>query len=95
MVKLLHIAIIVIVIFVLTYDPKSGTLDNIINDPAPKSANNNNKDQANCCEDPSCAAKNPEQCKDIRYGSLQFVDNVPSGFTTTNSSSWGGAILGP
>jgi len=90
MVKLLHLAIIVIVIFVLTYDPKSGTLDNIINEPT-KNQNPNKK----CCEDPNCIAKHPGQCKNVRYESLQFVGDVPSGFTTSDASSWGGAILGP
>jgi len=95
MVKLLHIAIIVIVIFVLTYDPKSGTLDKIINEPEPGTKNQNQNPNKKCCEDPNCIAKHPGQCKNVRYESLQFVGDVPSGFTTSNASSWGGAILGP
>jgi len=88
MVKLMHLAIIAIIIFVLTYDPKSGTLDKIIKDPG---QNPNKK----CCSDPNCVAKNPGQCKNVRYESIQFAGDVPAGFTTSDATSWGGAILGP
>ena len=88
MVKLMHLAIIAIVIFVLTYDPKSGTLDKLIKDPA---QNPNKK----CCSDPNCVAKYPGQCKNVRYESIQFAGDVPAGFTTSDATSWGGAILGP
>jgi hypothetical protein len=88
MVKLVHLAIIAIIIFVLTYDPKSGTLDKIIKDPE---QNPNKK----CCSDPNCVAKYPGQCKNVRYEAIQFAGDVPGGFTTSNATSLGGAILGP
>ena len=55
--KLTHLAIVAIIIFILTYDPKSGTLTKFItNDPTPNEKQNPNK---KCCNDPNCAAKHP------------------------------------
>ena len=89
MVKLAHPALVAVIIFVLTYDPKSGTLANIIQGPSKQNPNKK------CCEDPTCVAKHPGQCKNVHYEAIQFAGDVPSGFTTSNASSWGGAILGP
>jgi hypothetical protein len=83
----MHLAIIAVIIFVLTYDPKSGTLDKFITpDENPKKK---------CCSDPNCVAKNPGQCKNVHYEAIQFAGDVPSGFTTSDATSMGGAILGP
>jgi len=89
MVKLIHLALIAVVIFVLTYDPKSGTLTNFIN--------NTQTDKkpviTKCCDDPKCVAKHPNQCKNVNYESIQFAGDVPSGFAYSNGKSWDGAIL--
>jgi len=89
--KLTHLAVIAIIIFVLTYDPKSGTINRFITDEKNPKQNPNKK----CCSDPNCVAKHPGQCKNVHYESIQFAGDVPSGFTTSNATSWGGAILGP
>jgi hypothetical protein len=54
-------------LFVLTYDPKSRTLENII-EGSPK-----NK-QGGCCSQVDYRADNPVQCEPPYYNGLQFAD---------------------
>lgn len=62
---LLKVLIILALIFVLTYDPKSKTLEKIINPENYK---------APCCQDEKYRADNPDQCETPYYHGLQFGD---------------------
>ena len=81
MVKLLHLAIVAVIIFVLTYNPKSGTLNKII------------KPMNECCNDANCVAKHPSECKHARYENLQFDGPTGMGQPST-VQAYKGAILG-
>jgi len=85
--KLVFFAIILGIVFILTYDPKSRTLAHIIEDPTTATKK--------CCTDPACIAKHPSDCKNAHYESIQFGGDVPAGFVSANATSYGGAILGP
>jgi uncharacterized protein YxeA len=86
--KLVYILIAVVVLFILTYNPKSGTLNKFLHEKeAPK--------KKQCCDDEQCRAQNPSQCKYMRYGALQF-DQPPPGFENTRGPATSmGAIIGP
>jgi hypothetical protein len=83
--KLVFFAIILGIVFILTYDPKSRTLAHIIEEEPKKK----------CCMDPTCIAKHPSDCKNAHYEAIQFGGDIPSGFVSANATSYGGAILGP
>ena len=67
--KLVVLAIIVVVIFVLTYDPKSGTLERYLKTYDPEK----NKEK---CQDEMFRAQNPGQCKDVNYDGIQFAKSA-------------------
>ena len=66
--KLWVIAAIIALVFVLTYDPKSGTLNKyIVGDKSvPQEA------PVASCNDPLYMAGNPRQCEEAHYASAQF-----------------------
>ena len=57
------IVILIVIIFVLTYNPKSGTLDKYISGPVEKTG----------CADNIFRANNPAACKDSEYNAVQFA----------------------
>ena len=84
--NLILIAIIAVVIFVLTYDPKSGTLERYLQPYDP----DKNKKQ---CQDEEFRANNPSQCKDSNYDGIQFARSAFMNPIPTNSKM--GAIIKP
>ncbi len=65
--QFIKILALVAFLFVLTYDPKSRTLENFIEGP-PK-----NK-QGGCCSQVNYRADNPVQCEPPYYQGLQFAE---------------------
>lgn len=84
--KLVLFAIIAVVLFVLTYDPKSGTLERYLQ-PYEQSANT--KD----CQNDQFRANHPDQCKDANYDGLQFARSAFMNPVSTNAKM--GAIIRP
>ena len=67
--KLWVIAVIIALVFVLTYDPNSGTLNKyIVGDKSVPNA----QEVAPSCNDPTYMADNPRQCERAHYASAQF-----------------------
>lgn len=64
--KLWQLAIIVAIIFIVTYDPKSGTLEKFLNSPEVEQP----KDES--CSSVDYMARHPDHCEDARYDSVQF-----------------------
>lgn len=59
--KLWQLAIIVAIIFIVTYDPKSGTLEKLISPVKEED-----------CADLEYMARHPDHCEDAHYDSVQF-----------------------
>lgn len=73
--------VIIAILFVLTYDPKSRTLENVLEGPKP------------CCEDTTYMANNPTQCENVHYQGVQF-GNEKYGCPTRRPMESMGAIIG-
>ncbi len=84
--KFLFVIVITVVIFLLTYDPKSGTIERYLQayDPDKKK---------NQCQDEEFRGKYPEQCKDANYDAIQFAKSSFMNPMPTNSKM--GAIIRP
>ena len=82
--KLVLFAIIAVIIFVFTYDPKSGTLERYLQPYDPEK----NKNQ---CQNEKFRAKYPDQCKDANYDGIQFARSAFMNPVPTNSRM--GAII--
>jgi hypothetical protein len=68
--KCLSLLIVIIVIFVLTYNPKTGNLEQyILNPKSPPQ-----EPQKPCCSDTDYRADHPVQCRASYYQGLQFGD---------------------
>ena len=66
--KLWVIAVIIALVFVLTYDPNSGTLDKyIVGDKSVL-----DPQEMATCNNPAYMANNPRQCEEAHYASAQF-----------------------
>ena len=72
------------VLFVLTYDPKSRTLENVIE---------SNADSKPCCERNNYMANNQTQCESVHYQGVQF-GNENYGCPTRHPRQAMGAIIG-
>ena len=84
--NLILFAIIAVVIFVLTYDPKSGTLERYLQTYDPDKVKNQ-------CQSEEFRAKYPDQCKDANYDGIQFAKSAFMNPMPTNSRM--GAIIKP
>ena len=70
--KIIWIAIFVMVLFVLTYDPNTKTLEKyIMVDPIQKVKETKDK---LCCGSNDYRADNPQQCENAYYRGLQFAN---------------------
>ncbi len=86
--KLMWALIIVAIIFVLSYDPKSGTLEKFVelSKPPPPS-----QEKKLCCGANDYRSVNPNQCESAYYQNLQFAgDTVACPINPINS--WKGAL---
>ena len=77
------IVILIVVIFVLTYDPKSGTLDRYITGPTKNSE----------CADDVYRGNNPAACKDSEYNAIQFAKSSTAFMKPIPTNSHMGAII--
>ena len=75
--KLIVIVILIAIVFMLTYDPKSGTLDRFI--------------KTQDCQDETFRSQNPGACKNVNYESIQFASTQFMKPMPTNSEN--GAII--
>ena len=76
--KLVWIAVIVVFVFLLTYDPKSGKLEKYITTPrVPKIS----------------PARQAPQCSEDRYYELQFAEKAPPGECAGKPVEFMGAIM--
>ena len=82
--------VILAVLFVLTYDPKSRTLENMIEGSDSKA---NSVDSKPCCERTNYMANNHTQCESVHYQGVQF-GNENYGCPTRHPSQAMGAIIG-
>jgi hypothetical protein len=80
--------VILVVLFVLTYDPKSRTLENVI-----EGSNANSVDSKPCCERNNYMANNQTQCESVHYQGVQF-GNENYGCPTRHPRHAMGAIIG-
>ena len=78
--------VILAVLFVLTYDPKSRTLENMI-EGGPESQSKP------CCENTGYMANNQTQCESVHYQGIQF-GNENYGCPTRHPQQAMGAIIG-
>lgn len=62
--KLTTVFIFLAILFVISYDPKSGTLEKFI-EPG-----------KGCCDDPAYRAKNMTQCESKYYQGVQFGEPI-------------------
>ena len=77
--KLVMIVILVVLVFILTYDPKSGTLDKYL--------------KTTDCSNDEYRAANPGQCKVAEYDAVQFA-RAPTAFMKPSpTNSVNGAII--
>tara|TARA_R110000803_G_scaffold91942_9_gene159461 strand:- start:3611 stop:3865 length:255 start_codon:yes stop_codon:yes gene_type:complete len=79
--------VIMVVIFVLTYDPKSRTLENVIE------GSESNANDKPCCERNNYMANNQTQCESVHYQGVQF-GNENYGCPTRHPRQAMGAIIG-
>ena len=84
--KLVLIAIIAVILFVLTYDPKSGTLERYLQPYDPDKGKNQ-------CQDEEFRAKYPDQGKDSNYDGIQFARSAFMNPAPSNYKM--GAIIKP
>lgn len=84
--KFMFVVIIAVVIFLLTYDPKSGTIERYLHayDPDKKKSQ---------CQDEEFRGKHPDQCKEANYNGIQFASSTFMNPMPTNSKM--GAIIRP
>lgn len=79
--KFIEIAIFLAILFVLSYNPKSRTLEKFISP------------EKGCCDDPEYRAKNMTQCESSYYQNVQFA--TPSiGCPVQTPMVRDGAIIG-
>ena len=73
--RTIWLAIFVTVLFILTYDPKSKTLEKyiVVEQPVRKE-----QSKKLCCGSNDYRADNPVQCEHAYYQSLQFADSQVS-----------------
>jgi hypothetical protein len=82
--KLMWLLVIVAVIFVLSYNPKSGTLEKFVE--------LTNTPQKTCCASNDYRSANSEQCENSYYQNLQFGGDAVA-CPRKPSNSWKGALL--
>jgi hypothetical protein len=76
--------VIMAILFVLTYDPKSRTLESIIDSDTQSKP---------CCEKNDYMANNPTQCESVHYQGVQF-GNEKYGCPSRHPRQSMGAIIG-
>ena len=70
--KFSSIALLVGVLFILTYNPKTGSLDRYLSTPAP--SQEPQAPSGTCCNSTDYRAENNKQCRSAYYQGLQFGD---------------------
>ena len=74
------IVILIVLVFILTYDPKSGTLDKYFS-------------TSSDCANDNFRANNPEQCEIPEYNAVQFAKAPTAFMKPTPTNSFKGAII--
>ena len=82
--------VILAILFVLTYDPKSRVLENVLEGPG---SNARGVDSKPCCEKNDYMANHQTQCENVHYQGVQF-GNEKYGCPTRHPRQSMGAIIG-
>ena len=97
--KFSSIVLLIGVIFVLTYNPKTGFLDRYIQSPpllpsvkTPTTGTTEDEENSACCNSTDYRAENNVQCRAAYYQGLQFGD-PDYGCPTKQPSTCQGAII--
>ncbi len=84
--NLTYILAVLAVIFVLSYDTKSGMLERLMGTKPPSAQN------GKCCNDNAYMAGHPVQCENAHYQGQQFA-NLDYGCPERHPKVLGGAII--
>lgn len=63
--KFHYILALLALLFVISYDPKSGTIEKFMNPGKP---------QSGCCDDPQYMADNKRQCQPVHFQGVTFAN---------------------
>ena len=85
--NLVWLLVLCSIIFVLSYDPKSGMIEKFKNMSAPPT-----QDKGKCCGASDYRAAHPDQCENSYYQSLQFASDTVACPVKANNE-WKGAIF--
>ena len=78
--NLVYLGALVVLLFVITYDPRTRISESYERKPS------------GCCENPDYRGRDPGQCKDAYYQGLQFGD-MKYGCPTRTPKEYMGAII--
>ena len=82
---------VIVFVFLLTYDPKSGTMKSTIASVSGTGVSPSGTG-ASCCADDTFRAQNPKKCEDPHYNGVQFANPVYACPTAPDTAQMGAII---
>jgi len=84
---------VIVFVFLLTYDPKSGTMKSTIASVSGTGVSSNSSGVApSCCADDTFRAQNPKKCEDPHYNGVQFANPEYTCPTAPDTAKMGAII---
>lgn len=85
---------VIVFVFLLTYDPKSGTMKSVIGTVSSSSSGtgSNSGTGATCCADDTFRAQNSKKCEDPHYNGVQFANPAYACPTAPDTAQMGAII---
>jgi len=93
---------VIVFVFLLTYDPKSGTMKSVIGSvggsgvssggTGTRTGSNSSGVAASCCADDTFRAQNPKKCEDPHYNGVQFANPEYTCPTAPDTAQMGAII---
>jgi hypothetical protein len=83
---------VIVFVFLLTYDPKSGTMKSVIGSVGGSSGGTGTRVGASCCADDTFRAQNPKKCEDPHYNGVQFANPEYTCPTAPDTAQMGAII---
>jgi hypothetical protein len=92
---------VIVFVFLLTYDPKSGTMKSVIGSVGVSSGGTGTRTGsgvspsgtgASCCADDTFRAQNPKKCEDPHYNGVQFANPAYACPTAPDTAQMGAII---
>lgn len=88
---------VIVFVFLLTYDPKSGTMKSVIgtvgvSSGGTGSGSNSSGVAASCCADDTFRAQNSKKCEDPHYNGVQFANPAYACPTAPDTAQMGAII---